>query len=348
MRYAGFAVLVAIGIFPAFGHAQMDRGARHTRAEPVVPPGVAKNMRYPDVEYVSGHEGFEVKLKGQLVVTANGVHFFDTKGKTVFALPMSTILNAEYSRDIRDPSVGKKLLFGSLAGDRKQDFLTLTTETDSTAEGVVFKTKQNVGSGITAKINFYARKYHASRPAITARMPAAVVATEFETASLPELIPGTVAEGVAYRTEPLDELPTGRAVDDAVAAAARSQSTPVIDHRANPQPSPASTEPKAPAPGRFNGELLRNPDLRQALDDVVRSEIGTEYQEVRWGVLRLMIGTGYDGSAVTYYLNRLWNYYMHASDDDGTVVIELWQGGRKLGEYTKEGLLVGPEFGAPR
>ena len=92
------------------------------------------------------------------MITANGLHFFDNMGRVIFALPMSTVRTAEHSRDIRDPSVGKKLLFGSLAGDRKQDFLTLTTETESMAEGIVFKVKQNIGTGMAAKINFYARK----------------------------------------------------------------------------------------------------------------------------------------------------------------------------------------------
>ena len=66
-----------------------------------------------------------------------------------------------------------------MAGDRKQDFLTITSETDSTAEAVVFKVKQNSAVGIAAKVNFCARKAHemirTSQPEL-----AIVPATEIE------------------------------------------------------------------------------------------------------------------------------------------------------------------------
>jgi hypothetical protein len=162
MRLAGIIGLVASVWIPMAAQAQIDRGqqGRPTQPSAVAPVGVAKSSIYSETEYVSGHEGFTQKKKGQLVVTADGVGFFDNKGQQVFAVPIRSIRNAEHNRDIRDPSVGKKLLFGALAGDRKQDFLTLTTETDSTAEGIVFKVKQNVATGIVAKVNFYARKAH--------------------------------------------------------------------------------------------------------------------------------------------------------------------------------------------
>jgi hypothetical protein len=71
---------------------------------------------------------------------------------------MATITQVERSTDIRDPSVGKKLLFGSLAGSRKQEFVTISTETESTAEAIIFKLKQNTGAAAVAKINFYRKK----------------------------------------------------------------------------------------------------------------------------------------------------------------------------------------------
>ncbi len=164
--------------------------------------------------------------------------------------------------------------------------------------------------------------------------------------SSPEPMAGYESETV----HPEESSPFATPADSTSARSsqARSKSTTLSDARANQQPSPARTQQRSPAHGRLNGELLRDPELRQALDDMVRIGIGTEYQEVRWGVLRLMIGAAYKGSAATYYLNRLWTAYMLASNQDGTVVIELWQGDRKLGEFAKDGLLVGPEFSAPR
>ncbi len=111
-----------------------------------------------DVEYFGGKEKFDDKQKGILVLSAEGIKFAEKNGDKVFEIPMKAITQVERSTDIRDASVGKKLLFGSLAGSRKQEFLTISTETESTAEAVVFKLKQNTGAAAVAKINFYRKK----------------------------------------------------------------------------------------------------------------------------------------------------------------------------------------------
>jgi hypothetical protein len=111
-----------------------------------------------DVEYFTGREGVAEKKKGILVLSADGVKFAEKNGDKIFDIPMATITQVERSTDIRDPSVGKKLLFGSLAGSRKQEFVTISTETESTAEAIIFKLKQNTGAAAVAKINFYRKK----------------------------------------------------------------------------------------------------------------------------------------------------------------------------------------------
>jgi hypothetical protein len=128
-------------------HAQYGPPAK-TYQGPVAPEGVAKDNLFQGVEYISGHTGFEQKKQGQLAILPDGITFYDVKGKRLFSFPIGTVRSAEHTRDVRDPSVGKKLLFSALAGDRKQDFLTITTETESNAEGVVFKVKQNSATGI--------------------------------------------------------------------------------------------------------------------------------------------------------------------------------------------------------
>lgn len=117
-----------------------------------------------DVEYFGGREKFDDKQKGILVLSAEGIRFAEKNGDKVFEIPMKTITQVERSTDIRDASVGKKLLFGSLAGSRKQEFLTIPTETESTAEAIVFKLKQNTGAAAVAKINFYRKKAGATIP----------------------------------------------------------------------------------------------------------------------------------------------------------------------------------------
>lgn len=142
-------------LFPTILLAQSSDAP--TAASPAT-AGAARTDVYPDIEYISGHEGFPDKKKGQLVISASGIEFIEKNGTRLFALPIATIHQAEYTRDIRDASVGKKMLFGVFAGSRKQEFVTVNTETESTAEGVVFKAKQNVASGLVAKVNFYVRK----------------------------------------------------------------------------------------------------------------------------------------------------------------------------------------------
>jgi hypothetical protein len=120
---------------------------------------------------------------------------------------------------------------------------------------------------------------------------------------------------------------------------------------ATAEPSWSASQPDATHPGgagRFNGELRRFGSLRQALDDVVRSRIVTDYSEVRVGVLKVMLGSGYDGGAVEYSLQRLWSAYNETLDGTTRGVLELWTEGRKLGEYSSDGLLVGPAYSTPR
>jgi hypothetical protein len=60
--------------------------------------------------------------------------------------------------------VGKKLLFGGLAGSRKQDFVQVSYETEKMAEGLVFKVKQGTSTGIVAKLKFAVKKAKGEAP----------------------------------------------------------------------------------------------------------------------------------------------------------------------------------------
>lgn len=122
------------------------------------PASVQAQDLIPDVEYFTGKEGMEEKEKGVLMVSAEGIRFTKKDGTVLITIPIGTIVQVERSTDIRDASVGKKLLFGSLAGSRKQEFLTISTETSSTAEAIIFKLKQNTGAAAVAKINFHRKQ----------------------------------------------------------------------------------------------------------------------------------------------------------------------------------------------
>ena len=113
---------------------------------------------FPDVEYVAGKDNFPEKQKGTLMIGSEDLRFVDKNGNLIFAIPLSTVTEVTQDVQIRDASVGKKLLFGGLAGSRKQEFIQITSETENSAEGVVFKVKQSTSVNIMAKVRFAVKK----------------------------------------------------------------------------------------------------------------------------------------------------------------------------------------------
>ena len=113
---------------------------------------------FPDVEYVAGKDNFPEKQKGTLMIGADELRFVDKNGKLIFAIPLTSVTEVTQDVQIRDASVGKKLLFGGLAGSRKQEFIQITSETENSAEGVVFKVKQGTSVNVMAKVRFAVKK----------------------------------------------------------------------------------------------------------------------------------------------------------------------------------------------
>ena len=139
-----------------------------------VAEGVAQEM-YPDVEYISGHEGMPEKQKGTLLVGASELKFTKKDGTTLITVLLGGITEVNNQTEIRDASVGKKLLWGGLAGSRKQDFVNVTYETQEAAEGIVFKVKQGTSAGIVAKIKFAVKKVKGEAPAVSSTVSQSVV-----------------------------------------------------------------------------------------------------------------------------------------------------------------------------
>ncbi len=117
-----------------------------------------------------------------------------------------------------------------------------------------------------------------------------------------------------------------------------------------------TTAPRgAPAPAlsdgsvRFRAELLHDKEFRVAFDDVQRLGVVLDFQEVRFGLLRVIIGPGFTTvSSAGYNLEHLYSTYRTTSYRRVDAVIELWKDGAKIGEVTSSGVLVGPEFSKPR
>jgi hypothetical protein len=312
MRLARLAALSALMV-PRLLQAQMGTDSLSQSSErSAVPPASAdKNTVYTEIEYVSGHEGFDLKKKGQMVVTAGGVEFFDNKGERIFTFPIATIQNAEHTRDIRDASVGKKLLFGGLAGDRKQDFLTLTIETDSNAEGVVFKAKQNAATGIAAKINFYVKKSRAGAP------------------------PPQVAKAAPAET----------------AAVFRPREQPVPPPVAAPIPASYDSPPASPTTAlsvssrstlRTNAELAQNTAFRLASGDAQRVGLVTGFREIGLDTLAVdLTDTALSSNSTESQLGRLFAAYVRITSFSRGSAFLLQHGGQSIGEYTSTGLARG-------
>lgn len=113
---------------------------------------------FQDAEYISGKIGFDDKVKGTLVVAPQAVSFMRQDGSQLFRIPIEQITEVSQDVQIRDASVGKKLLWGGLAGSRKQEFVQVTTESEEAAEGVVIKVKQGASVNAVAKIRFAMKK----------------------------------------------------------------------------------------------------------------------------------------------------------------------------------------------
>lgn len=130
---------------------------------------------FPEVEYIAGHTGAVKKAKGSLVIGDSELKFTTKDGSLLFAIPLSGVTDVSNQTDIRDASLGKKILFGVFAGSRKQEYVQVTYETEEFAEGIVFKVKQGISPGIVAKLKFAVKKTQNDGPTSQAsRSPSAV------------------------------------------------------------------------------------------------------------------------------------------------------------------------------
>lgn len=117
----------------------------------------------------------------------------------------------------------------------------------------------------------------------------------------------------------------------------------------NPPVSPArAATASAATRGEQTTTFMLEPDGRIALATLERLDMVTAVEEASPGLLRLRLGNGWNRAAAEYHLSHLYNAYTPHLDSHRPVALELWQGDAKIGEYTADGLLIGPEFTTPR
>lgn len=112
---------------------------------------------FDGVEYMTGHAGLN-KQKGKLSITETELQFIDG-GKVLFAVPLSTITKVSHDRETDTGSPFRNAMWGN--STKTEDFVNVTTESATAAEGLVFRVKRKMSPGIAAKIEFAAKKAHA-------------------------------------------------------------------------------------------------------------------------------------------------------------------------------------------
>jgi hypothetical protein len=121
-----------------------------------LPPLAAQEV-FPDVEYVSGHQGYQDKIKGRLELSERELRFVGKKGTEVFAIPLGQITRITNSMETNPGSFGRKLALGIFAS-KKEEFVFVTWESEDATEAIVLKTKDKASPGIVTKVRFGQRR----------------------------------------------------------------------------------------------------------------------------------------------------------------------------------------------
>lgn len=142
---------------------------------------------------------------------------------------------------------------------------------------------------------------------------------------------GAAADALGYAiqggatTEPAGD--TARVVDKVVAS----------EEIADTAVQPTAEEVRAETARR----LAADRSMREALSDVIRLRIISEYRETKPGLLSLTIGEGFGtATSLEYNLLRLYHAYRGVLYYQLPAILELWDDGRKIGEFTRGGLFL--------
>jgi hypothetical protein len=88
--------------------------------------------------------------------------------------------------------------------------------------------------------------------------------------------------------------------------------------------------------------ILVTPQLQEAVHDLRRLGLANGMREVGRGRLELTLGpiALEQHTPLSYHLERLYRAYRYAYDYGDMIALELWYGGRQVGTYTSQGLLM--------
>lgn len=130
--------------------------------------------RIPKVRYKGGHEGWgEEEIRGILLIGDSTVTFRDDDKKRTLEIPILKITDIGNQTQRKEASVGSKLLFGSLARSRQEEFLAISYELPDNAEAVIFRFEPNTSAAVLAKIKFRMKKLGMTPPPTAESAPVA-------------------------------------------------------------------------------------------------------------------------------------------------------------------------------
>jgi hypothetical protein len=121
------------------------------------------------------------------------------------------------------------------------------------------------------------------------------------------------------------------------------------------EPQRDSTAPAQPpidsfrssAPNEIVSERVKT-DRGRAVGVMLRTGLVTTVEQGPLGILRVGVGAKFHSHpAREYYFTQLALVY-YGWRAGGPIVVELWESGRKFGEYTDRAFLIGPDYTTPR
>jgi hypothetical protein len=117
-----------------------------------------------------------------------------------------------------------------------------------------------------------------------------------------------------------------------------------VSQRAEPAKPNRESHPPRPASAATSesSRLTRHTGFRFAVGDAIRQGIVLDYREEAPGIVILGLAPAYSTSMLEFHLERIHRAYGDYLYHSIPAVLELWLHGDRLGEYSNEGLVIGP------
>jgi hypothetical protein len=128
---------------------------------------------------------------------------------------------------------------------------------------------------------------------------------------------------------------------------------PAVAQEPQPAPPPAPQQPAAQpfepsAPGEIVSEAVKS-ERRFIVGDLLRANIATVVEQGPPGILRVGIGRGFHSQGSReFYFRRLASAYHTWVQEGQPLAIEIWESGRKIGEYLNGLFAIGSDHTTPR